>query len=153
MAIASDAARTSLEDYFRTLVRENERLREIERKHEMLCRAVNENSGECSASCNSYGHAEDCEYVEMAPSLRIQQEKIEALRAALQGTDAEVSRLLSDNERLRATAFSVKELAELCHATGDTKISKGVISYDLRAKLVQMWNEQNRRSLSDETPK
>lgn len=42
------------------------------------------------------------------------------------------------------TPFSLEELTELCNATGEV----GAVSDSLRAKLVQMWNEQSRRRLS-----
>lgn len=65
----------------------------------------------------------------------------------------EIDALSLENQRLREQ-FSIDELAQLCTATDRGSIGQGVISRDLRAKLVQMWNEANRRSLSSpETPR
>jgi hypothetical protein len=48
-------------------------------EYELLKRAVNENSGECLSDCDSYGHAEGCEYVSMSATMIIQQRQVERL--------------------------------------------------------------------------
>lgn len=55
----------------------------LAKDYDTLRRAINDNSGECSPGCNSYGHTEDCEYLDDAATMRIQQEKIDALRSEL----------------------------------------------------------------------
>jgi len=45
---------------------------------QLLRDAVNDSSGECSPACSSEGHADDCEYVDMAATLVIQQRKLAA---------------------------------------------------------------------------
>ena len=49
-------------------------------EYELLKRAVNENSGDCLPECDSYGHAEGCEYVSMSATMIIQQRQVEGLR-------------------------------------------------------------------------
>ena len=55
----------------------------LEHHYDMLAEAVNQNSGDCDAECDSYGHTETCKYVSDAETLRLQQEKIRKMRKLL----------------------------------------------------------------------
>ena len=74
---------------------------------QLLIDAVNDNSGTCSAKCNSFGHAEDCKYVDMASSLSIQQDKIVDLRTRLEAAEyvRQHSRLLFVAKRVLVGAL------------------------------------------------
>ena len=64
---------------------------------QLLRDAVNDSSGECSPECGTWGHAANCEYVDMAATLVIQQRKLVASQE--QGRELE-----AENVALRANA-------------------------------------------------
>ena len=68
---------TQIADKMKRLQTENAALK---RKYELLCDAVNQNDGECSPECDSYGHADDCKHQDMAYSLELLQGKCAALK-------------------------------------------------------------------------
>lgn len=56
---------------------------EIRAQYKLLADAVNDHSGECKPECDSHGHAEDCEFLDMVYTLKLQQAQLARLREAV----------------------------------------------------------------------